>query len=720
MATPLNTIKNWFRTGLIPTQLQFWATWDSFWHKDESIPIGSITNLSQYLDDKADAAALEAHINDEEAHSGNESNADGILTGSGRVYWIENLDFGCPPIRYIIGGQQYRTEPSLFTLDNGDANHSRFDVVAVDNNAELVILKGVPSANPQEPQVLFGEQLRVTAILVDANADTTTVYSKEVVYRENWLQPDEWSNDVINYDGQLDANEVIFNDEDASEGFLAIRATAIKPKTYIRFHNDAEIPFAEVDSLSFDFKHFKGSYYRITINLYNGNILTRSISISNGDYGLNLSAKGDYLKVNIPLSEFTQSSKESGFDNITFNASNRKAVVSLPSFNIDNVEFVTGGEVSPGKDTFIGLVDTPKSYEGQAGKTVKVKSTEDGVEFVSISVLKIYEQGEVFDDIENDILRISGNVIYKLASNVPYTTNNIEAEATAGDWTIELAAPKAGLEFKDADGITQFSGSFALFEGFGFDPATKTLINPSLRQLTGFYEGLEVGSNALNKYSGNQGNRINIKARQEAFQPQIAGSPNPNIYEIHADANSRTNGWLSQLILAVQNGANKIDGIIIKNDAVETLLPLKVLGGINLSSLTLTGRSGSQNVKETVVSTGNPSGFTAGLDINTTSTSPLKTVNFDMINTTPQTGWKSKIAFRLLETGLPDNEALIISTPTANTGDVLIEAKGVLKADEFDFSKLGKYADDAAAAAGVPINYAYINSATGAVHSRLS
>lgn len=39
MITNLNTIKEWFRTGRKPTQSQFWATWDSFWHKHEGVVI---------------------------------------------------------------------------------------------------------------------------------------------------------------------------------------------------------------------------------------------------------------------------------------------------------------------------------------------------------------------------------------------------------------------------------------------------------------------------------------------------------------------------------------------------------------------------------------------------------------------------------------------------------------------------------------------------------
>ncbi|HBL74257.1 MAG: hypothetical protein A2W90_18055 [Bacteroidetes bacterium GWF2_42_66] len=48
----LSVIKNWFRTGLKPTQAQFWDTWDSFWHKDEKIPIDTVDQLITTLNSK--------------------------------------------------------------------------------------------------------------------------------------------------------------------------------------------------------------------------------------------------------------------------------------------------------------------------------------------------------------------------------------------------------------------------------------------------------------------------------------------------------------------------------------------------------------------------------------------------------------------------------------------------------------------------------------------
>jgi len=64
----LYAIKNWFKTGLKPSQQQFWDTWDSFWHKDEIIPAANIENLDKRLDEKADQQAFARHLTDSLAH----------------------------------------------------------------------------------------------------------------------------------------------------------------------------------------------------------------------------------------------------------------------------------------------------------------------------------------------------------------------------------------------------------------------------------------------------------------------------------------------------------------------------------------------------------------------------------------------------------------------------------------------------------------------------
>lgn len=58
MITDINTLKGWFKTGDKPTQEQFYAGFDSYWHKNEGIPVAKIEGLQGLLDGKADLSVV--------------------------------------------------------------------------------------------------------------------------------------------------------------------------------------------------------------------------------------------------------------------------------------------------------------------------------------------------------------------------------------------------------------------------------------------------------------------------------------------------------------------------------------------------------------------------------------------------------------------------------------------------------------------------------------
>ncbi|WP_264530869.1 hypothetical protein [Flavobacterium sp. N502540] len=68
MATNINTILSWFKTGKKPTQKQFSDSWLSFWHKDEEIPQNNITNLVNVLNTKVEKDQFEDHKTSKTAH----------------------------------------------------------------------------------------------------------------------------------------------------------------------------------------------------------------------------------------------------------------------------------------------------------------------------------------------------------------------------------------------------------------------------------------------------------------------------------------------------------------------------------------------------------------------------------------------------------------------------------------------------------------------------
>lgn len=70
MITPISTLKRRFANFLKPTQEHFWAWMDSYWHKDEDIPMNKVEGLSTALEGTASAEQLRNHLTDSQAHSG--------------------------------------------------------------------------------------------------------------------------------------------------------------------------------------------------------------------------------------------------------------------------------------------------------------------------------------------------------------------------------------------------------------------------------------------------------------------------------------------------------------------------------------------------------------------------------------------------------------------------------------------------------------------------
>ena len=70
MITPISTLKRRFANFLKPAQEHFWAWMDSYWHKDENIPMNKVEGLSTALEGTASAEQLRNHLTDSQAHSG--------------------------------------------------------------------------------------------------------------------------------------------------------------------------------------------------------------------------------------------------------------------------------------------------------------------------------------------------------------------------------------------------------------------------------------------------------------------------------------------------------------------------------------------------------------------------------------------------------------------------------------------------------------------------
>lgn len=137
MATIRETIKGWFETNDIPTQAQFYAWIDSFWHMNDSIPIASIEGLQELIDAQADQEAFDNHLTDPDAHAELFAKAKVFQIGEFAIFkapgnsgpGLEPKDIGCGllpdgnfvPFGQFIGGaagaiENWETSPMEFTF----------------------------------------------------------------------------------------------------------------------------------------------------------------------------------------------------------------------------------------------------------------------------------------------------------------------------------------------------------------------------------------------------------------------------------------------------------------------------------------------------------------------------------------------------------------------------------------------------------------------------
>lgn len=85
-----NIIKSWFKRGLKPLESHFAAWIDSFWHKNDTIPIESINQLQSILSDKANTDYVQNAIGDALS---NINLTDASLTQKGIVQLTNSLGY---------------------------------------------------------------------------------------------------------------------------------------------------------------------------------------------------------------------------------------------------------------------------------------------------------------------------------------------------------------------------------------------------------------------------------------------------------------------------------------------------------------------------------------------------------------------------------------------------------------------------------------------------
>jgi hypothetical protein len=302
---------------------------------------------------------------------------DKILEGT--VFPTGPLSFSNTPIRYRINGIEYLAPVIILNLSVSDSVLNRTDVFAVDINGNLVVIEGVPAENAQEPNIVFGNQLRVAAVDINANDNNINNFNVDIIYDENLGSPNEWDTSVsINTGIETVAFDAI---ENPSNGAVHIDTNVITVANEIIFDRLTPFNITNLSSLAFELRTKARKEYSFNLKIFNGVDVVSSITVVTGEYGFDplASEPAPYQTINIPASAFQFS--DSTIDKIilTFFQSN----ASIFGNEIDYIRLLSGVQNAPSEGSYLDLTDTfDVNYANKAGYQPQVTNEENGLKLV--------------------------------------------------------------------------------------------------------------------------------------------------------------------------------------------------------------------------------------------------------------------------------------------------------------------------------------------------
>lgn len=167
-------LKKWFVTGAKPTQNQFAAWMDSYWHKNETMDIANVTNLQSVLNSKADASQTTYELSQKvDVEDGKKLSTNDFTDEYKNTLDTSRIDF----VNYNMGGngsdQFYRNADTLY-IDLAADSSTGFDP---DKKKGLICfcLEAVQDEDNTSATVTFGEE-KVMLRWTDANNEIQTRY----------------------------------------------------------------------------------------------------------------------------------------------------------------------------------------------------------------------------------------------------------------------------------------------------------------------------------------------------------------------------------------------------------------------------------------------------------------------------------------------------------------------------------------------------------------
>lgn len=226
-----------------------------------------------------------------------------FLVSGGQVVWESDYIFLVSAAVYYINGVLYESAADSVTLGAADPSDDRIDVIAVDDAGAVVVVPGTAAAQPSEPDIDPGTQLKLSIVLVTAGTTEPPAVTSELLYADNAGAPTEWNWTASG--PSIDVNST----NNPRSGTKSIEGTTVAAGVYAQGEIGAGTFDPNSVGLLVIYIRSKAAWTNkrgLQVTLRTANVL-QGIAVNierTGTWGFDSSITGSYQQVAIPTSQF--------------------------------------------------------------------------------------------------------------------------------------------------------------------------------------------------------------------------------------------------------------------------------------------------------------------------------------------------------------------------------------------------------------------------------
>lgn len=226
-----------------------------------------------------------------------------FLVSGGQVVWESAYIFSVSAAAYYIGGVLYSSAADSVTLGAADPADDRIDVIAVDDTGAVVVVAGTAAAQPSEPDIDPGTQLKLGIVLVTAATLAPPAATSTLLYADNAGSPTEWNWTASG--GSIDVDST----NNPRTGTKSIEGTAVVAGVYAQGQIGAGTFDPNSVGLLVIYIRSKATWPNkrgLQVSLRSAGVLVGvTVNIERtGTWGFESSITGSYQQVAIPTSQF--------------------------------------------------------------------------------------------------------------------------------------------------------------------------------------------------------------------------------------------------------------------------------------------------------------------------------------------------------------------------------------------------------------------------------